>query len=112
MTDFDDRFAERGGPRLMTAFGESVVYKPHGGAPRTITAMVTRDPLVSDENGVVSSDLIVEVYNDSTTGIESDRLTLGQDKIEVAGTVGSTPRDRSVLSILGQVGGMLTLQVR
>lgn len=112
MTTFDERFAARGAPRLLDEFGETVVYKPSGGAPRTITAMVTRNPPEEIADGVRVNDLIVEVYNDATTGIVAASVKPGQDTLFVSDITGGAARDKSILSVLDSTGGMVRLLVR
>ncbi len=112
MTTFDERFAARGAPRLLSEFGETVIYKPAGGAPRTITAMVTRNPPQEVTEGARTFFLIVEVYNDATTGILGKNITTMQDKISVADVVGRKPRDKTIQQILDDSGGMVRLQVQ
>lgn len=112
MTAFSERFAARGAPRLLAAFGEEVVYKPIGGAPRTITANVRRNPPEEIADGVKVKDLTIDVYNDRTTGVEARSVKTGQDTIEVADIVGGDVRDKSILAILDDTCGMVTLLVR
>ena len=111
MTSFDDRFAECAG-QLLDNLGESVVYKPTGGAPRTITAMVTRNPPQPAGDAPPTDYLHVDVYDDSATGISKDELTAGQDEIELYDLVGRNRRTRVIQLVVDRNGGMLKLAVQ
>lgn len=116
MTTFDERFAERGAPRLFDNFGESVVYKPHGGAPRTITAMVTRNPpeAVPGLEKAATPLLILEVYGNRTTGILASELKdqVRRGKVDVPEHSGGSSREWLIYEFLGDTGGMVRFEVR
>ena len=95
-------------------FGESVVYRPATGVPRTIAATVFRqlaETISDDENRVVPV-FEVHVANSCTTGISSKEINLGGDTISIAARNGLAATTRPVVQIIEQDEGMLVLQCR
>jgi hypothetical protein len=114
MTAFDTRFAARALPSLLVNFGESVVYYPRGGTPRTITAIVDRDPPQSggDFDEHRGPRFSIEVANDQQDGIASECIDIGGDRVEFAQRKGGTAVKMSIVRIDDQDAGMLRLEVR
>lgn len=113
MTTFDTRFAARGFPRLLTMFGESIVYHPRVGLPRTMTAIVDREvpQALAEMEGSVAPQLVIEVLNDEQDGIASHLFSRG-DQIEVALRVGQTPERRTLTELLDSDAGLCRIGVR
>lgn len=112
---FDQHFLQSAAPGLMDQFGESVVYLPRNGADgRPISAIVERGALevMSEIGDHATPAIVVQVFNDSATGISSQEINTGGDKIKVALRVGQTPTDRMVVEVLSDSGGMLRLAVK
>lgn len=95
-------------------FGESVVYRPRCGAPRTVGAIVERLPAEMFADVGVSGPVIqITVANDPTTGISSAELDLGRDQVDVAVRVGGEAETRPIGAIVGPHDrGAITLEVR
>jgi hypothetical protein len=72
----------------------------------------TRNPPQEVTEGARTIYLIVQVYNDGTTGILGSEIKTMQDKILVADVVGRSPREKSILQILDDNGGMVRLAVQ
>jgi len=114
MTTFDTRYAARALPKLLANFGEPVVYYPRSGKPRTITAIVDREPPQSggDFDEHRGPRFSVEVTNDQQDGIASDCIDIGGDRLEFAQRKGGTAVKMSIVQIENQDAGMLRLEVR
>lgn len=112
MSEFGDELIATRADHLAV-FGETVTYKPDGGSPRQITAVVHRGrPDLVGLDGV-SPLLTVHVQNDDTDGISSDEIDIGAgDAITVAERIGETARDHRITKILQQDEGMLELELR
>lgn len=100
-------------------FAEEITYTPYRGpqesapAPRTISAAVFRDGLVSvgDDGGeTVSPIFAVHVHNNSTTGISSDELDLGGDVLSFPMRDGETAQEWRITRLVTQDHGMLVLE--
>lgn len=93
---WDDRAAA-----LLDAFGELVIYQPRNGRPRTINAVVQREPREGLPMGsrAIGPMLLVTVKNNAKTGIASHLLNLGGDTIKVAERVGGEMVEREIVNI-------------
>lgn len=102
--------------KFMLDFAEDIVYRPLNGRPRTIKAVVNRDvhrPMDGAGGGRPINAMTITVANDRITGIASDEIDTGGDRIDVAVRVGGRPETRPIASdILNQDAGMLELGVR
>lgn len=107
---------------FLAHFGETVVYRPHAGAARSIKADVNRNlPAPIDELGrSLAASLIVTVRNVATSidtddkgcgGITATELLLNRDQIELSRVVGSLAGPRLITAIVEQDEGMLVLKV-
>lgn len=78
---------------FIAAFGESVVYTPANGTPRTILAIVDRSvPERAPGGGAMAPKLTITVANNATTGISTATLdAAGNDRVTVAIRYGGTP---------------------
>ena len=56
--------------------------------------------------------LEIKVDNDSTMGISSDEINLGQDLINLPVNIGESAQDRRITKILSMDSGMMKLEVR
>jgi len=99
---------------FLEVFGESVTYYPRAGGSRSITAIVNRERPETVDGAPHGSAplLIIEVANDSTTGISSDEIDLGGDKVKLAVRIGKTTQQRVIRKILSQDEGMMKLELR
>lgn len=94
MTTFFDTTLAAAAPALVfPVMGESITYTPSGGSPRTITALVDRNPLeeLSELGAVLVPAVEIEVLDNATTGIDSATLNVGGDTVTVALWPGKTP---------------------
>lgn len=116
MTAFDTLFAAQAVPALFAQFGETIKYIPRDGAPRTVTAVIDRQPIQTVAEGMVAPLIVVKVSFDPTDavwgGISVDEVDTGGDKVEVAWNKGEDPQQRSISRSMGVKGGMVILEVR
>ena len=91
-TAFDALFASAGFPVLLTQFGETIFYySSRTGRSREIQAIVNREPPSMYVAGnVVSPKFAIRVLNDSTSGISSEEVNLGNGWIELYERIGDT----------------------
>lgn len=117
MTTFADNMIAKGLPLLMAQFGESVVYRPREGMPRTLTAIIDREP----PQAVIGTEAptfkyMVTVIADRTAatygGIEATEVDTGGDKIDLAPRPGNAVSSRQVAVVLQSDHGALVLGVR
>ncbi len=87
MTQFDELFSTMGVPTLQGEFGEWVTYYPRQGKPRKVLAIyVDRSPIEDIEK---TSDtrvpmIVIQVPNNSQSGISSREIDTGGDMVEVS----------------------------
>ena len=114
MSVFTDRLAADLVPDLLDEFGETVTYRPRTGDARSITAIVERGgPAdLAPAAGGVAPLLRVRVANDSTTGISSDEIDTGGDRIDVAHRVGVAATTRPIVRIIEHDAASLLLELR
>jgi hypothetical protein len=95
-------------------FAEAVTYYKRNGLSRVINAVVVRENFVSigDTSDSIVPVLEVHVANNSTTGISSDELDAGSDRIEVAMRVGQPATLRSIVRLRAHDEGLIVLQCR
>lgn len=98
----------------LAVFGETVTYWPAGGGSRSITAVVNHErPEGLDGAPHGSAPLLaIEVANDSTSGISSNEVDTGGDKVELAVRIGETAQKRLIKKIISQDAGMMRLELR
>lgn len=112
---FDDDFAADALPDLLTEHGEAVTYKPNGGGSRSIDAIVNRNPPAASEaasQGLIAPGrMLLTVENDATSGISTDEIDTGGDKVTVALRVGGTATDRPITQLVNDDGGCTTFWV-
>ena len=111
-TVFGRMFLRSAASNLLRQFGETVTYYPAaGGSGRRIQAMVQRQPLevISELGTQVSEAILVRVRNNKYTGIASETVDAGGDEIELRTEVNATPERRSVVRIIRDSNGLLTL---
>jgi hypothetical protein len=80
-------------------FGEQVTYSPLNGTPRTINAIVNRQPpeVYSGSGEVLTPLMSILVRNDATYGISSATLNAnGNDRVTVAERIGGTAKSYGV----------------
>jgi len=80
---------------------------------RSINAIVNRrqPAQISGQQGNAPL-LEITVANDSSIGISSDEINLGQDLISLPVRIGEAAQDRRIAKILGMDSGMMKLEVR
>jgi len=99
---------------FFSDFAEAVIYRPHAGRPRSILAVVDREPpaFLAEANGPQTPGLHVIVRNNATEGISAAELDTGLDTIDVASRVGGEVTTRSIVRLVQQDAGLLRLEVR
>lgn len=111
---FDDAFASSAALDLLAEFGETITYTPRGGSPRTITAIVNRNParLLASMQDVVSALVTIRVLDDASNatygGIASSAVNLGGDSVTLAVRAGETPSVLALNEFLSDDGGVNT----
>jgi len=80
---------------------------------RTISAIVNRrQPAGIGASHGNAPLLEITVANDSTDGISSDEINLGQNLVSLPVRIGEAAQDRRIAKILGMDSGMMKLEVR
>ena len=103
---------------FLADFGEDVIYTPRDGRPRTITAVVDRNPpsaipeVVGAAGGGLAQRFVISVANDELTGIAPDRLDTGGDAVHIAPRIGEALEEFRIAGIVSQDPGMIQLEVR
>ncbi len=111
---FDRMFKQSGFPVLLQQNGEPVVYRPRAGGRRTIKAIIQRDPpaIYNAAGEVVLPEFILRVQQCSKTGIMPSEIDAG-DSFELLSDFGDVAKTTySVMKIVSQDGGVLTLALR
>lgn len=118
MTAFDEMFAAAGLEAQLTMFGEKIVYRPLNGMPRTITAIVQRNPpqeLPGMDQGRAPR-FVIEAANDPFYpvfgGISSAEIETGGGKVDVAERKGEKPKTKAITKLLSDVAGMSQFEAR
>lgn len=101
-------------------FAETVIYHPHryygevARSARTIKAVVLREAIsvLTQDGDTVAFNFQVHVANDAVTGISSEELDTGGDKLEFAPRDGKAAEVRSITQLTTQDHGMLVLECR
>ena len=95
-------------------FAETVLYRPLGGATRSISAVVFRQvaELISDAENRLVTVFEVHIKNDGCSGIATSELNLGGDQIDIAERIGKAAKPRAIVQVIDQDEGMLVLQCR
>lgn len=105
-----------GAHALLATHGESVVYWPKGGRPRTIQAIIERDipaPLdTQSPRARATNTVVARALNCEINGISTRELNTGGDQIELARRLGEATERRPIKAIVSQDGGMLSLSVK
>ena len=90
---------------------EYVTYIPSSGSRRRIQVVVTRtepEPLPGVAGGALPLiDVLVE--NDSTTGIASDEIDTGGDKIEMSKRINNIPKILRLTEIINHDAGCMLI---
>jgi len=100
--------------KFLTDFGETITYRPDGGKPRRITAIVERQDAEAEPAAgrTRQPGISIVVQNDCLAGISADEIDIGTDKVELALRVGGEQAQRALGEIISQDEGILTLRVR
>ena len=99
-------------------FAETVTYRPHrffgeeARPDRTISAVVIRESetVLSEDGDTIVPVWEVHVANSVTLGIASEEIDTGRDQILLPPRDNETAEVRTIVRILSQDLGMLTLQ--
>jgi len=99
---------------MFADFGETVVYRPLGGRPRSIEAVVDRQPPAPIEGapGGVRPTMVIVVKNDEQEGIGSREIDTGGDRVEAPPRVGEKPLEFRILEVGQNDAGTLELRVQ
>ncbi len=123
MTTFDTEFADFAVDDLIDEFGESVIYLPFGGLPRTINAIVNRSQPQGSVEGMPRATvptITVSARNDATTGILRSEVNSGKDQIQLAIRKGQAVSVRTIANVtdtpavrgMRSVAGMTKVEVK
>jgi len=98
---------------LFADFGESIVYRPLAGKPRSVEAVVDRQPPapIDGSPGGIRPAMIVVVRNDEQTGIGSREIDTGGDRMEIVPRVGEKPIEFRITEVGQNDEGTLELKV-
>lgn len=109
--DFATLFG-RGVSRLFAVHAETVQYLPRGGLPRSVQAVVNRQPPTPENvpEGLVAPRLVLHFKTDATAGILPELIDTGGDQVEVALRAGGTPEKRPITRLVDD-DGMTTVWV-
>ena len=102
-------------PVLMTEDGEDAKYRRDGHPARPITVVVRRMPPqpAADGKPMRGRDVMhVLVLNNNQTGIASDEIDPGRDKLEVAPRPGLRAVVKTITQIVGVDRGTMILEVQ
>lgn len=94
-------------------FAEEITYTPHRGTPKTIFAIVNRQPasrMPEITDGRQSPDMDILIANDATDGVTA--VIEGKDTITVAERYGGTVKVHTVTEVLAGDAGAWLLKVR
>lgn len=114
MTDFDDEYAAGPALDLLSMYGETITFAPRSGSPRTLTAIVNRNPLqgLSSVQDMPSVKVLIRVLDDSANatygGIAASAVDLGGDRIRLAVRSGGTAEYLALKEFVSDNGGMNT----
>ena len=114
MPTFDNEFAASAALELLAMYGETITYTPRGGSPRTVTAIVNRNPakLLATMQDVVSALVVIRVLDDSSNatygGIASSAVNFGGDTITAAVRAGETASVLALNEFISDNGGVNT----
>lgn len=99
---------------FLADFAETVIYRPVGRRPRTIHAVVQRQPpeALADAPSGKAAWFTVEARNDERDGIPARLLDTGGDRLDVADREGGTPRTRRITLLESQDAGMVRVRVQ
>ena len=114
MTAFDTDFAAEALPGLLDEHGEDIIYTPRGGAPRTITAIVDRNPPVTIDciSETVAARFVILLESHATRGILTSGIDTGGDLVTLAERKGATAADFPITKVLNEDGGCIEFEVR
>lgn len=111
---FGTHFGQYAALNLLRQFGESALYTPSGGVGRSITVMVERrEPQIIAEVGdVPSQSMIVRALNNPSTGISSEEIDTGGDKIAVPLRIGEAFKTLSIVTVLSDTAAFTRFLVQ
>ena len=98
---------------MFADFNETIRYRPRDGRPRTIVAVVDRNPpapIDGAPNGVRAS-MMIEALNDEFSGIGSREVDTGGDRVEIAPRIGLPIREYRLVSVESTDDGTVRIGV-
>ena len=111
-TRFARMFARTGAQFLVREFGDTVTYRPLGGAARVVSAIIEREEVRFVSVGEVPVQTItVSVKDDSVFGIATTEIDTGGDQIDLPLRVGETAVTRTITRVISTENGMVTFAV-
>ena len=95
-------------------FAETATYQPYGSVEREVKIIVERQQIqiLPEDNDTNTPVFLVHVANNAITGITSDELNIGGDRLAFADRVGEPIRERTIMRLLNHDEGMLELECR
>ena len=98
---------------LLSQFGEDVIYYPFGAEPRSITAIVEREPpaIYNASGNAVMPKAVVRMLNSRQLGVASSEVDNGGDQIGMALNIGGDVKTFSVMQMQSQDSGVTVLAV-
>jgi len=98
----------------LNDFAETATYYSYKGGERIVEVVIERQQIqVLPEDGDNNTPVfMVHVANDPVTGITSDELNIGGDRMAFADRVGGAIRERTITRLLNHDEGMLELECR
>lgn len=102
---------------VLSDHKETIVYRPNGGRPRSIRAIVDRNPPepIEEVPQALAPKLVLTVLNNERTGISSHQaaaIDTGGDTVDVAVRVGGEVTTRPIAKILRHDDATVEVEVR
>ena len=89
---------------------ETLMYRPAGGAGRSIVTLIDRDEPQTFMQGVAAG-MRINVLNDAALGIDAAAMNVGADRIDVAERIGGPVKSRAIQRPISQDADFLVLAV-
>lgn len=94
-------------------YGEKIVYRPFGGIPRSITAIVNRDPpeSLAGVPGAVAPRLTIEALDHPWEGIPAGTVLINGDKVDVRLKKGGPITTETVTNVIRDDAGSVEIEI-
>jgi hypothetical protein len=117
MTRFGTLFASVGMPVLLQQMGETVIYRPNGGRPRSIEMILDRNPPepIEEIPEALAPRIVGTALNDERLGISSGRaaaIDTGGDAVDVTVRVGGEVTTRPITKVLRHDEAVIEVAIR